>query len=50
LINFINDELSRFFEIKHNYALFEFTVYVYKYEHIKSKSIEPEFQKYFKSL
>jgi hypothetical protein len=48
LINFINDDLSRFFEIKHNYALFEFTVYVYKEEYIKSKYTQPEFQKYFK--
>ena len=48
LINFVNDDLSRFFEIKHNYALFEFTVYVYKEQYIKSKYTQPEFQKYFK--
>lgn len=48
LINFINDDLSRFFEIKHNYALFEFTVYVYKEQYIKSQYTQPEFQKYFK--
>lgn len=48
LINFINDDLSRFFEIRHNYALFEFTVYVYKEEYIKTQYIQPEFQKYFK--
>lgn len=48
LINFINDDLSRFFEIRHNYALFEFTVFVYREEYIKSKHIEPELQKYFK--
>jgi hypothetical protein len=48
LLNFINDDLSRFFEIKHNYALFEFTVFVYKEEYIKAKYKEPEFQKYFK--
>jgi len=48
LINFINDDLSRFFEIRHNYALFEFTVYVYKEAHIKSLHPQPEFQKYFK--
>jgi hypothetical protein len=47
LLNFINDELSRFFVIKHNYALFEFTVYVYKDEFIKSKHYQPEFVKYF---
>lgn len=50
LINFINDDLSRFFEIRHNYALFEFTVYVYKEEYIKSKYPQTEFQKYFKVL
>lgn len=48
LINFINDDLSRFFEIKHNYALFEFTVFVYKEEYIRSLHTEPEFAKYFK--
>lgn len=48
LINFINDELSRFFEIRHNYALFEFTVYVYKEQYIKSQYTQLEFQKYFK--
>jgi hypothetical protein len=48
LINFINDDLSRFFEIRHNYALLEFTVYVYKEAYIKSKYPETEFQKYFK--
>jgi len=48
LINFINDDLSRFFEIRHNYALYEFTVYVYTEEYIKTKHPQPEFQKYFK--
>lgn len=48
LINFINDDLSRFFEIRHNYALFEFTVYVYKENYIKTCYPQPEFQKYFK--
>jgi glycosyltransferase involved in cell wall biosynthesis len=48
LINFINDDLSRFFEIRHHYALFEFTVYVNEEDFIKSKTHQPEFQKYFK--
>lgn len=48
LLNFINDDLSRFFEIKHNYALYEFTVYVYKEEYIRSITTEIEFHKYFK--
>jgi len=48
LIHFINDDLSRFFVINHNYALFEFTVFVYQESYIKSKYIQSEFQKYFK--
>ncbi len=48
LLNFINDKLSRFFEIRHSYALYEFTVYVFKEEHIKNKYHQPEFNKYFK--
>ncbi len=48
LINFINDDLSRFFTLNHNYPLFEFTMFVYKEEYIKSLYKEKEFQKYFK--
>lgn len=48
IINFIIDDLSRFFVLKHNYALFEFTIFVYKEEYVKSISPEKEFQKYFK--
>jgi len=48
IINFINDKLSRFFVIKHNYALYEYTVYVYREEYIKLLHPELEFQKYFK--
>jgi len=48
LLSFINDDLSRFFEIKHNYALYEFTVYVYKEDYIKSLHPQSEFSKYFK--
>lgn len=48
LLNFINDDLSRFFEIKHNYALFEFTVFVYQESYIKSLHPQSEFAKYFK--
>jgi len=47
IINFINDDLSRFFEIRHHYALFEYTVYVYKKDHIRSLHGQPEFAKYF---
>jgi hypothetical protein len=47
LIQFINDELSRFFEIRHNYALFELTVFIYKPEHVHSKYPQKIFEKYF---
>lgn len=47
LINFINDELSRFFSISNDYALFEFTVHVYREEFIMHKYPQSEFQKYF---
>jgi len=47
LIEFINSDLSRFFEIKHNYALYEFTIFVYKEEYIKEKNPQNEFKKYF---
>ena len=48
LLNFINDKLSRFFAIKHNYALYEFTVYVYKENYIISRYPQKQFRKYFK--
>ena len=47
IVNFINDELSRFFEIRHHYALFEYTVYVYKKKYIHSQYNQKEFNKYF---
>ena len=49
LINFINDDLSRFFDIRHDYALYEFTVHVYREEYIRSMHPQPEFAKYFKT-
>jgi hypothetical protein len=48
LLNFINDELSRFFVLHHNYALFEFTMFVYQEEYIAMQYPESEFNKYFK--
>jgi hypothetical protein len=50
LLNFIVDHLSRFFVILHNYALFEFTVFVYHPEYIKNRYTQPEFQKYFRRV
>ncbi len=49
LLNFINDDLSRFFTIQHNYALFELTVHVFREDYIHSRHPEPEFSKYFHS-
>lgn len=46
-LNYINDRLSRFFEIHHDYALYEFTVFVYKEKYIKSLHPQAEFEKYF---
>ncbi|MFW5879700.1 MAG: hypothetical protein ACOCUV_02640 [bacterium] len=46
-VNFINDKLSRFFEIRHCYPLFEFTVYVYQKDFIRKHYLQQEFQKYF---
>jgi len=47
LLNFINDDLSRFFQLRHDYALFEFTVYVYQSEYIAEQFPQSEFRKYF---
>ena len=46
-VNYINDRLSRFFEIRHDYALYEFTVFVYQENYIKSLHPQAEFAKYF---
>jgi hypothetical protein len=48
ILDFITEELSRFFVIRHNYALFEFTICVYQKDYVKTKFQEPEFQKYFR--
>mgnify|MGYP003575259216 CR=1 FL=1 len=49
LLNFLTEKLSRFFTIQHNYALFEFTVFVYKEEFVLEKHPQAEFRKYFKT-
>jgi hypothetical protein len=48
LLNFITDDLSRFFMIDHAYPLYELTVYVYKEVIVKDNYREEEFKKYFK--
>jgi len=47
-IQFINDNLSRFFSLRHDYPLFEYTVYVYHEAHVRAINPQGEFQKYFK--
>ena len=47
-ITFINDNLSRFFTIHHDYALFEFTIHVFREEFVKELYPQTEFAKYFK--
>lgn len=46
LIEFINKDLSRFFELKKDYPLFERTIFVYRPEYIANEHPEKEFQKY----
>jgi len=47
LLHVIRDRMSRFFEVRHNYALFEFTVFVYPEDSIRLKHPEAEMDKYF---
>jgi hypothetical protein len=49
VIYFLRDNLGRFFSINHDYALYEYTVFVFKEEYIKSKHGQEEFLKYFKT-
>ncbi len=48
LLNFITDDLSRFFIIDHAYPLYELTMYVYKEAIVKDRYPEQDFQKYYK--
>ena len=47
ILDFVTEDLSRFFILRHNYALYEFTVAVYTEAFVQSKFDEPEFGKYF---
>lgn len=49
ILEYVSMKLSRFFTVRHNYALFEFTLAVYTEDYIKSKYPQVEFTKYFKS-
>jgi hypothetical protein len=48
IISFVVEELSRFFVINHSYALYEFTIYVYRENVISARDNAEEFKKYFK--
>jgi hypothetical protein len=48
-ISFVASNLSRFFQIQHNYPLFESTVHVMREPMVKEMFPQLEFSKYFKS-
>ena len=48
VIQFISEELSRFFVVNHSYALYEFTVLVYRESYVAERDCAPEFRKYFR--
>lgn len=48
MLNYINDNLSRFFEVQHSYPLYEVTIFVYKPNFIMKNYNEEQFKKYFK--
>lgn len=48
LMQFVVEELSRFFIVNHSYALFEFTMLIYREGVIAARDDDPEFRKYFK--
>jgi hypothetical protein len=50
VIQFINEELTRFFVVNHSYALFEFTLLVYREPYVAARDSAPEFRKYFTGL
>ena len=48
LIDFVASSLSRHFTLNHNYALYEFTVLIYKPEYVRTLFPQNEFVKYFR--
>ncbi len=50
LQNFVTHNLSRFYQVDTSYPLFEATIFVYKEEFIRSKFLEPKFQRYFSQI
>lgn len=49
ILNFIQTELSRFCIINTAYPLYEISYSVFKKDHVKSKYIHEDFEKYFKN-
>lgn len=47
-LDFCLRELSRFVDLKHNYALYEGTITVYREDYIRSRYDDPAFAKYFR--
>jgi hypothetical protein len=47
LLDFVRTDLSRFFIVHHNYALYEFTIAVFPEDVIRSRTTAAELQKYF---
>jgi len=50
IIDFVANNMSRFFSIDHAYPLYEYTVYIYKEEYIASHYRDESFRKYFKTI
>jgi hypothetical protein len=46
MINFVSNNLSRFFVIQHNYPLFEATMFAYHPKYIAEKYPQRQFNKY----
>lgn len=49
ILDFITDELSRFFVVDHSYPLYEMTIMVYRHDVIQQQYPQPEYEKYFNS-
>lgn len=49
-VDYCLSNLSRFVELKHNYALYEGTITVYRESYIQEQYSHPAFAKYFRSI
>ncbi|NRB39890.1 MAG: hypothetical protein HRU20_15715 [Pseudomonadales bacterium] len=48
IIDYVATRHSRFFNLNHNYPLYEWTISIFKPEYIESVNQAPEYEKYFK--